>query len=98
MRAHRAEAAERERAKRNERQKARRLRAAIIERDGELCCCGEPATELDHYPIPLAYGGPSTLNNLRLSCRACNTWTSEEYREWLEQHGPLASVNRPSPL
>ena len=35
-------------------------------------CGSGRATEFDHYPVPFALGGESTVDNLRLLCRACN--------------------------
>ena len=60
------------------------LRAALAERDGAHCwMCAVPLllrredqhdphyATLDHI-VPRAHGGPATLENLRLACRACN--------------------------
>ncbi len=53
-----------------------RLRLAVLERDGWVCCdCGkglegDDATA-DHV-IPKAAGGRDELSNLRALCRACN--------------------------
>jgi hypothetical protein len=54
----------------------------VYERDQGRCVVLNPRTskpcgkrgflEFDHFPIPRAKGGPSTVSNLRLSCRACN--------------------------
>jgi hypothetical protein len=53
------------------------VRRAVWKRDGGKCqyplasggICGSTLRlELDHHPIPLARGGPSTVDNLRLCC------------------------------
>lgn len=55
----------------------RRVRDAVLQRDGHLCQiqgdhCTLDATEADHI-IPLAQGGaPYDPRNLRAACRACN--------------------------
>ncbi|MCW2926605.1 MAG: endonuclease [Thermoleophilia bacterium] len=63
-------------------------RRAVIERDGRLCqVCGRPVVissgrrsrkqhpdnllTLDHL-VPRSKGGSSTVDNLRVACRACN--------------------------
>jgi HNH endonuclease len=50
----------------------------LIDRDGDCCwyCCGEFAAgkrnrTIDHV-VPLALGGTSRLENLRLACGGCN--------------------------
>jgi hypothetical protein len=58
------------------------VKRAVYERDHGRCVVLNPRTgqlcgsrafpEFDHFPIPRAKGGPSTVSNLRLSCRACN--------------------------
>jgi hypothetical protein len=54
------------------------VRAAILKRSGGMCempgCCSV-GKEFDHYPIPVAMGGPSTLENGRLLCKPCNAST-----------------------
>ena len=47
-------------------------REALIEKWGDACVyCGGPFEELDHH-IPVAHGGPHTLQNARPSCTPCN--------------------------
>lgn len=53
------------------------LRRAVIDRDGLHCVfCDEDLTDkeihLDHV-IPESRGGLTTLNNLQVTCRKCNT-------------------------
>lgn len=50
---------------------------AAWERCGGICeCgCGKPiytAPEHDHYPVPFAFGGPSTLENCRVLRKQCH--------------------------
>lgn len=48
-------------------------RDQLIARWGDACAhCGGPFEELDHYPVPVALGGPHTLENARPSCAPCN--------------------------
>lgn len=53
------------------------IRRNVIERDGYHCVyCDEDLTNgeihLDHV-IPEAKGGPTTIDNLQVTCRKCNT-------------------------
>jgi len=58
------------------------VRRAVFQRDQGRCAAVNPRTgkicgsrhklEIDHYPIPRAMGGPSTVENTRLTCRGCN--------------------------
>jgi hypothetical protein len=58
------------------------VKRAVYERDQGRCVVLNPRTgqlcgsrafpEFDHFPIVRAKGGPSTVSNLRLSCRSCN--------------------------
>jgi len=52
------------------------LRKRVIERDGYYCVyCDEDLTHgeihLDHV-IPESQGGPTTYDNLQVTCRKCN--------------------------
>ena len=52
------------------------LRKRVIERDGLRCVyCDDDLTNsevhLDHV-IPESQGGPTTYNNLQVTCRKCN--------------------------
>lgn len=52
------------------------LRKRVIERDGYYCVyCDEDLTNgeihIDHV-IPEAQGGPTTFDNLQVTCRKCN--------------------------
>lgn len=64
-----------------------RIRRQVIERDGYYCVyCDEDLTDkeihLDHV-IPESQGGPTTVDNLQVTCRKCNTskgvLTEEEF-------------------
>jgi hypothetical protein len=58
------------------------VKRAVSKRDQDRCVVPNPRTgkpcgnrgfiEFDHFPVVRAKGGPSTVSNLRLSCRACN--------------------------
>lgn len=57
----------------------RRLRQAVLERDGHRCRirgpnCTRHANEVDHIVPILAGGAPLDPANCRASCRACNQW------------------------
>jgi len=63
------------------------IRRWVIERDGLRCVyCDEDLTDqevhLDHV-IPESKGGPTTVDNLQVTCRKCNTskgiLTEEEF-------------------
>ena len=63
------------------------IRRMVIERDGYYCVyCDEDLTDqeihLDHI-IPESKGGPTTYDNLQVTCRKCNTskgvLTEEEF-------------------
>lgn len=45
----------------------------LVARWGDECfhCKGE-WSELDHHPVPVAHGGPHTLENAKPSCVTCN--------------------------
>jgi hypothetical protein len=63
------------------------VRRAVWERDGGRCqfklasgevCGSTRQLEIDHHPIPRALGGPSTVENCRLACRAHNRGAARE--------------------
>jgi 5-methylcytosine-specific restriction endonuclease McrA len=69
------------------------LRKTIIDRDGLHCVyCDEDLYDkeihLDHI-IPESQGGPTTMNNLQVTCRKCNlakgTLSEEEFTNRLRQ-------------
>jgi len=41
-------------------------------------CNSDYYLQFDHYPVPYARGGPSTVNNLRLLCAKHNRFTAEK--------------------
>lgn len=54
-------------------------RAELIARYGDACVhCGGPFEQLDHYPVPVALGGPHSLDNAVPSCAACNVSQGRE--------------------
>lgn len=64
-----------------------KLRQMVIERDGYYCVyCDEDLHDseihLDHV-IPESQGGPTSYNNLQVTCRKCNlakgTLTEDEF-------------------
>lgn len=69
------------------------IRRQVIERDGYHCVyCDEDLTQgeihLDHV-IPESKGGPTTVDNLQVTCRKCNTakgvLTESEFQSRLRQ-------------
>jgi len=69
------------------------IRRQVIERDGYHCVyCDEDLTQgeihLDHV-IPESKGGPTTVDNLQVTCRKCNTakgvLTESEFMSKLRQ-------------
>jgi 5-methylcytosine-specific restriction endonuclease McrA len=80
------------------------LRRRVIERDGLRCVyCDEDLTNsevhLDHV-IPESQGGPTTYDNLQVTCRKCNTskgvLTESEFVNRLRQRA-LNILNRVGP-
>lgn len=49
--------------------------ADVLEAYGEVCwhCTDGMFEQLDHYPVPVADGGPHKLENVRPSCEECNS-------------------------
>lgn len=71
----------------------RRLRAAILDRDGHVCQrpippaghpCGRPATDAGHI-IAAAYGGTDHPDNLRAECEPCNATDGGRIRTALQK-------------
>jgi 5-methylcytosine-specific restriction endonuclease McrA len=52
-----------------------RGRCAFVGSNGKRCN-SDYLVQFDHYPIPFARGGPSTVNNLRLLCAKHNRHTA----------------------
>jgi hypothetical protein len=52
-------------------------RCAFIGSNGKRCN-SQHNLQFDHYPIPFARGGPSTVGNLRLLCAKHNRYTAEQ--------------------
>jgi len=52
------------------------IKIAVWERSGGICECGCGQkilrAEYDHYPVPAAFGGPSTLDNCRVLDVRCH--------------------------
>ena len=50
------------------------FRADLMRRDGASCvyCATEPGVHVDHF-VPVSKNGTDDLNNLGLTCRACNS-------------------------
>lgn len=83
------------------------IRRAVFARDGEQCtftdehgnrCCATTLLELDHI-LALAFGGESTVENLRVRCRAHNRLHAEEdfgVDHVASKIGTRASVGKPS--
>lgn len=54
----------------------------VLAAHGDACAhCDGPFEHLDHFPVPVALGGPHTLENVRPSCATCNTKQSSKIRE-----------------
>jgi len=83
---------------------------AVRERDGERCayvapsgrrCDGRRRLEFDHYPIPFAAGGPTTVENLQLRCRAHNGYSAALFfgpmREYLSEAARTEGGEPPAP-
>jgi 5-methylcytosine-specific restriction endonuclease McrA len=63
------------------------VRDDVYKRDGGTCsfvgsngkrCNSDYSLQYDHYPVPYARGGPSTVNNLRLLCAKHNRYAAEK--------------------
>ena len=72
------------------------VRRTVWIRDGGKCqypiesgdiCGSERRTQLDHFPVPRARGGPSTAENLRLVCRGHNLEAAKQIygAAWMSQ-------------
>lgn len=65
----------------------RKIMLQVVRRDGHICqSCRinvrDDEIEFDHI-IPVAKGGPTTVENLRLLCRSCNRKKSDSLKEHL---------------
>lgn len=71
----------------------------LIEKYGNACVhCGGPYEELDHHPVPVAFGGEHSLENCRPSCDPCNRAQSADIRyELLMSTGDPARKGRAKP-
>lgn len=68
----------------------RRLRTAILERDGGLCVlCGAAATDIDHIGPP----DDHHPTNLRALCRRCHAIRSS--RQGNDARPPQPTIRRP---
>ena len=53
--------------------KWKKLRLAVLDRDGRQCVCGQPADTVDHI-IPRVKGGDMwAMDNLQAMCKSCNS-------------------------
>jgi hypothetical protein len=52
-------------------------RCAFIASNGRRCS-SQHNLQFDHYPVPFARGGPTTVDNLRLLCAKHNRYTAEQ--------------------
>lgn len=53
------------------------LRQKVLKRDSQICqYCGGAASAVDHV-IPRSKGGSDALDNLRSSCKRCNSFASD---------------------
>lgn len=51
------------------------VRVAVLKRSGGMCelaGCESVGREFDHFPVPVAFGGESVLENCRYLCREHN--------------------------
>jgi len=75
------------------------IRRAVLDRDTRTCVyCGRAGGDSDpdgmswhiDHRLPVSRGGSDVMENLALSCQACNlekgTRTDEEYLYWIENH------------
>lgn len=65
----------------------RKVMLQVVRRDNHICqSCrvnvGDNEIEFDHI-IPVAKGGPTTVENLRVLCRTCNRKKSDSLKEHL---------------
>lgn len=77
------------------------VRRAVWERDGGRCAykgtegtCGEGGFLEFHHVMPYAAGGPTTVENLQLRCRAHNQYESSVH--FGENSAPVATRRAPS--
>jgi 5-methylcytosine-specific restriction endonuclease McrA len=69
----------------------RKIRAEVFRVKGRQCWhCGRPAATVDHYPIPAALGGPSTLANLVPACGSCNSSRGASFGNRRRPRRPLS--------
>jgi hypothetical protein len=79
----------------------RRLRAEVLERDGNTChYCGDEGTQADHI-IPRKKGGADTVDNLVCCCWWCNGAalnkrfpSVEVKRDWLREQWKIQEADR----
>lgn len=65
----------------------RSIMLKVVRRDGQVCAqcrtvVADDQIEFDHI-IPVARGGPTTVENLRILCRACNRRKSDALADLL---------------
>jgi 5-methylcytosine-specific restriction endonuclease McrA len=73
----------------------RKIRAEVFRVKGRQCFhCGRPAATVDHYPVPAALGGPSTLTNLVPCCQPCNSSRGAAFGNRMRPRRPLTTAQR----
>src|SRR4051794_28049459 len=73
------------------------LRLVILARDGRICqVCAAVATAVDHI-VPRSQGGRSTPENLRATCKTCNSLKSRSEASLAALRRRQAGVVAPTP-
>jgi hypothetical protein len=76
----------------------RSLRQKVLKRDSQICqYCGGPASAVDHV-IPRSKGGSDDLENLRASCKRCNSFASDNlFADFKSRRDYILSCHAGSP-
>jgi hypothetical protein len=69
-------------------------KCAFVGSNGKRCDC-DYNLQFDHYPVPYARGGPSTVSNLRLLCAKHNKYTATQIYGAAYDQVPSAGVDGP---
>jgi len=80
-------------ARRTTRSVPRDIMLKVVRRDGQVCAqcrtiVADNEIEFDHI-IPVARGGPTTVENLRILCRTCNRKKSDTLADLLHHGSPF---------